>query len=56
VRNWTWKHLAWVKALRFEQAPQEAAFLDYLHEVEHSAERVKRTLSILTQQVMPAFK
>jgi transposase len=42
VRNWTWKHLAWVKALRFELAPQEAAFLDYLHEVEHSAERVKR--------------
>jgi len=51
VRNWTWKHLAWVKALRFEQAPQEAAFLDYLHEVEHSAERVKRLEAAIDQAI-----
>lgn len=51
VRNWTWKHLAWVKALRFELAPQEAAFLDYLHEVEHSAERVKRLEAAIDQAI-----
>jgi transposase len=42
VESWTAKHLLWIKTLRFEQAAQEATFLDYLHEVEHAAERVKR--------------
>ena len=42
VKTWTTKHLAWVRTLRFDQLAQEAAFLDYLHEVEHAAERVER--------------
>src|SRR5688572_9372238 len=42
VKSWTTKHLEWVRTLRFEHIAQEAAFLDYLHEVEHAAERVVR--------------
>src|SRR6266851_5463045 len=42
VKNWTGKHLLWIKTLRFEHLAQEATFLDYLHEVEHATERVRR--------------
>jgi len=56
VRSWTAKHLLWVKTLRFEHAAQEATFLDYLHEVEHAAERVARLEGAIDQAVesMPA--
>jgi transposase len=40
--GWTGKYLAWVKQQRFEHAAQEATLLDYLHEVEHVAERIVR--------------
>jgi transposase len=40
--SWTGKYLAWVKQQRFEHAAQEATLLDYLHEVEHAAERIVR--------------
>lgn len=39
---WTGKYLAWVKQQRFEHAAQQATLLDYLHEVEHVAERIVR--------------
>lgn len=42
MRSWTKAHLLWVKTLRFEHAAQEATYLDYLHEVQHAAERVAR--------------
>jgi hypothetical protein len=35
-------HLAWVKTVHFEHAAQEATLLDYLHEVEHAADRIQR--------------
>ena len=56
VGSWTAKHLLWVKTLRFEHAAQEATFLDYLHEVEHAAERVARLEGAIDQAVesMPA--
>jgi transposase len=50
TRAWTGKYLAWVKQQRFEQAAQEATLLDYLHEVEHVAERSIE----LAVQSMPA--
>jgi transposase len=40
--SWTGKYLAWVKQQHFEHAAQEATLLDYLHEVEHVAERIVR--------------
>jgi transposase len=39
---WSMKYLAWVKSLRFEQAAQQLTLEDYLHEVEHAAERILR--------------
>ena len=42
VKAWTQLYMAWVRQLRYEQVARESARLDYLHEVEHMAERVKR--------------
>ena len=39
---WTQRHLTWVRQLQFEQPAQEATRLDYLHEVEHVADRIER--------------
>jgi len=39
---WTGKYMDWVKQQRFEHAAQQATLLDYLHEVEHAAERIVR--------------
>ena len=39
---WSTKHLSWVKRQAFEQAAQQATLVDYLHEVEHAAERIER--------------
>lgn len=40
---WTDRYLQWVKRqVYFEHAAQEAALSDYLHEVEHAAERIER--------------
>jgi transposase len=42
-RNWTQKHMTWIKShVRFEQPALQAAFLDYVHEVERAAERIQR--------------
>jgi len=54
AKNWTAKHLLWVKTLSFEQPAQEATFLDYLHEVEHAAERVARLERAIDQVVATA--
>jgi transposase len=42
VTSWTQTHLAWVKTVHFAHAAQEATLLDYLHEVEHMADRIER--------------
>ena len=39
---WTQRHLTWVKTVHFAHAAQEATLLDYLHEVEHVADRMAR--------------
>jgi transposase len=51
MKSWTKKHLLWVKTLRFEHAAQEATYLDYLHEVEHAAERVARLERAIDQAI-----
>jgi hypothetical protein len=53
---WTGKHLAWIKQQSFEHAAQQATLLDYLHEVEHAAERIvrlERSIDVAVQS-MPA--
>ena len=42
MKAWTQTHLTWVKTVHFEHAAQEATLLDYLHEVEHVADRIER--------------
>lgn len=42
ITAWGGKYLAWVRQQHLEHAPQEATLLDYLHEVEHVAERIVR--------------
>jgi transposase len=42
-KNWTNKHMDWVKRqVRFDPPALQAAFLDYVHEVEHAADRIQR--------------
>jgi len=54
VKSWTTQHLLWAKTLRFEHVAQEVTFLDYLHEVEHAAERVTRLDQAIDQAVESA--
>ena len=42
MQAWTQAHLTWVKTVHCDQPAQEATLLDYLHEVEHVAERIER--------------
>jgi transposase len=51
MKSWTKKHLLWVKTLRFERPAQEATYLDYLHEVEHAAERLARLERAIDQAI-----
>ena len=54
VKNWTLKHLDWIKTLQFGHPAQEATFLDYLHEVEHEGERVARLERAIDQAIESA--
>jgi transposase len=51
VKAWTQSYMAWVRQLRFPQIAREFTRLDYLHEVEHMAERVKRLEQAITEAV-----
>ena len=43
VKPWTLKYMNWVRQqVRFEQPAQDFTRLDYLHEVEHANDRVRR--------------
>jgi transposase len=51
---WTQKHLTWVKTVHFAHAAQEATLLDYLHEVEHMADRLERLEHAIDEAVKTA--
>jgi transposase len=51
VKSWTLAYMAWVKQVRYMQAARESTLLDYLHEVEHMAERVMRLEQAITAAV-----
>lgn len=42
MKAWTQAHRAWVKTVHFEHTAQETTLMDYLHEVEHMADRIQR--------------
>jgi transposase len=54
LKAWTQLYMAWVRQLRFKQVAQESTRLDYLHEVEHMAERVKRLEQAISEAVKRA--
>jgi transposase len=54
VKAWTQPYMAWVRQLRFTQIAQEFTRLDYLHEVEHMGERIKRLEQAIAEAVKPA--
>jgi transposase len=42
-KNWTKKHMDWIKRqVKFDQFALQTTFLDYVHEVEHAADRLER--------------
>jgi hypothetical protein len=48
-KSWTNKHMDWIKRqVHFEIAALQAAFLDYVHEVEHATDRLERLDNRLT--------
>jgi transposase len=54
MKPWTQAHLTWVKTVHFEHAAQEATFVDYLHEVEHVADRIARLERAIDEAVAAA--
>ncbi|HEX7839664.1 MAG TPA: IS110 family transposase [Kofleriaceae bacterium] len=42
TQAWGTKHMEWMRALRFEHAPQQVTMVDYLGEVDHVAARIER--------------
>ena len=51
MKAWTAPYMAWVRQVRFEQPAQQARLLDYLHEVDHMSERVRRLEQAITEAV-----
>ena len=54
IKAWTGVHMTWVRQLRFEPPAQESTRLDYLHEVEHMAERVLRLEQAISEAITQA--
>jgi transposase len=54
VKSWTLAYMTWVKKIHYTQAARESTLLDYLHEVEHMAERVIRLEQAITEAVKQA--
>src|SRR5512132_2575174 len=42
IKAWGGKHRAWLQAIRLAHPAQDATLLDYLTEIDHAVERVKR--------------
>ncbi len=51
MKAWTTPYMAWVRQVHFTQLAREATMLDYLHEVDHMGERVKRLEQSITEAV-----
>jgi transposase len=51
MKAWTAPYMAWVRQVQFAQSAQQATLLDYLHEVDHMGERVRRLEQAITEAV-----
>jgi transposase len=54
VKAWTDRYMGWVRQLDYAQSAQAATLLDYVHEVEHMAERVGRLEQAINEAVKQA--
>jgi transposase len=54
MNPWTQTHLTWIKTVHCAHAAQEATLLDYLHEVEHVADRIERLERAIDEAVKTA--
>src|SRR3984893_17249551 len=51
-KAWTLKYMTWIQEhVHFDQPALEATLLDYVHEVEHMAERIVRLEKAITQAI-----
>lgn len=50
-KNWSLKHMLWIKTLWFSEQSLQMVFLDYLHEVEHQHNRLKALESAIDRAV-----
>ena len=54
-KSWTLKHLTWIKEqVHFEQPALEVTLLDYVHEVDHMAERIQRLEKAIAEAIQKA--
>jgi transposase len=49
VRNWSQRHLQWLRQLHFQHVPDQVVFTDYLAAVTAAGERIKRLEAALHQ-------
>jgi transposase len=54
MKAWTAPYMAWVRQVHFTQVAREGTMLDYLHEVDHMGERVKRLEQAISEAVKRA--
>jgi transposase len=54
IRAWTLRHLAWVKTLHLTPMALDATLLDYVSEVDHAQERIKRLERAIDQAIEAA--
>ena len=55
IKSWTKQFLAWIKThVRFPHKAQEVALLNYLHEVEHVAQRIQHLEQAIDEAVREA--
>ena len=54
-KSWTQKYLTWIKEqVHFDQPALEATLLDYVHEVDHMAERIERLEKSIDEAIAKA--
>jgi transposase len=54
-KNWTLKYMTWIKEqVHFDQPALEATLLDYVHEVDHMAERIERLNQAIGEAIQKA--
>jgi transposase len=54
MKAWCSEHLAWLRGLTFEHAARQATMVDYLGEIDHVAERIRRLEQAIDDAIQTA--